>query len=45
MYAATVPGVLVVPVTELKRLQLVPSVDTATQAAYLLHSARHDWRV
>jgi hypothetical protein len=45
LYAATVPGLLVEPVTELNRLQLVPSVDAATQAVYRLHSSMHDWMV
>lgn len=34
LYAATVPGLPVVPVTELKRLQLVPSVEAPIQAVY-----------
>jgi hypothetical protein len=45
LYAATVPRLRVEPVTELKRLQLVPSVDAPTQAVYWSHSSMHDWRV
>lgn len=45
LYAATVPGLPVVPVTELKRLQLVPSVEAATQAVYWSQTAMQDWIV
>jgi hypothetical protein len=45
LYAATEPGLLTVPVTELKRLHFKPSVDTATQAAYLSQVSMHDWIV
>ena len=45
LYAATVPGLPVVPVTELNKLQLVPSVEAATQAVYWSQTAIHDWIV
>lgn len=45
LYAATVPGLPVVPVIELKRLQLVPSVEAATQAVYWSQTAMQDWMV
>jgi hypothetical protein len=43
--AATEPGLPTVPVAELKRLHFKPSVDTATQAAYLSQISMHDWMV
>ena len=40
LYAATVPGVpAVVPVTELKKLQLVLLVEAATQSVYWLQTS------
>lgn len=45
LYAATVPRLPVVPVTELKRLQLVPSVEAPMQVVYWSQTAMHDWIV